>query len=468
PIGSSGKSGGQGSITLSTVTLGGTSRGSHTTNFAEDLTMLFLEAEEDVMLREDMAFRIYGNISDALLMKACNLAKLVKGKIKFVSDETVIAQQLNEGRPIDVARDYALTGCFLHTVPGITHDPGGDFFCLPMMLELALNNGVCRYNNKRFGPETGDPRKFNTYEDVWNAYTEQIRALLPVSISGQNLTFKLSGEMLPSPLMSALYDGCIESGRDVVNCGGKYNSVSLWVSGIPSVADSLAALKKTVFEDHVLTMDEVITAIENDFVGYENVQKILSSAPKYGNDIDYVDYIVNDVISFMADEIKQYKAPYGRQWTCAGAAITSNVSLGRVVAAMPDGRKAGEPYSEGGMSPFQGRNVSGVTSTLVSAAKVNLTKATGGSVVNLKINPDGMNDKMKMWKFANLLRTACQMGLDIVQFNFISNEVLREAQAHPENYRDLLVRVATYSAYFVGLPLDVQNEIISRTEFEGI
>jgi len=336
------------------------------------------------------------------------------------------------------------------------------------MLELALNNGVCHDNGKQIGPATGDPRKFATYEEVWKAFEAQLTALLPRCITGMALYMKMSGEMLPNPLLSSLYDGCIEKGMDVMDGGTRYSTISVWCAGIPSVGDSLAALKKVVFEDKKLTMAQVIDAIDNDFVGYEDVQHLLSAAPKYGNDIDFVDNIVNDVLLRVNDECMKYRCHGDRLFTGTGAAITANISLGWRVAAMPDGRKAGMPLSEGGISPYQGRNVSGATSTMLSATKLNFAKVIGGSVLNMKFNPDGLDDPTKMWKLANLMRTFCQLGGDIIQFNIISNEMLRDAQEHPEDYRDLLVRVATYSAYFVMLPRAVQDEIISRTSFEGI
>jgi formate C-acetyltransferase len=467
PIVSSGKSGGRAGIVLAPIQLGGATPGSKF-NLAEELTMLFLEAEEEVMLQEDMVFFIHNTISDALLMKAVQVAMEVKGKIKFAAEETAVLQQMHAGKTLDEAADAALTGCFLHTVPGISHDIGGDFFNVPMMLELALNNGVCRDNGAQIGPATGDPKAFKTYDDVWGAFTAQLEALLPRCITGMALYMKMSGEMLPSPLLSSLYDGCIEKGTDVVDGGARYSTISVWCAGIPSVGDSLAALKKVVFDDKKLTMAQVIDAIDKDFEGYEDVRHLLSVAPKYGNDIDYVDNIVNDVLLRVNDECMKYRCHGDRLFTGTGAAITANISLGWRVAAMPDGRKAGLPLSEGGISPYQGRNVSVATSTMISAAKLNFAKVIGGSVLNMKFNPDGIETPEKLWKLANMLRTFCAMGGDIIQFNIVSNEMLRDAQAHPENYRDLLVRVATYSAYFVHLSKAVQDEIISRVAFEGI
>jgi formate C-acetyltransferase len=465
PIAVAGKAGGRAGIVLSPVNISGATPGSKF-NLAEDLTMLFLEAEEEVMLQEDMVFFIHNTISDACLLKAVKVAKEVKGKIKFTSQETAILQQMHIGKNLDEACNVALTACFLHTVPGISHDVGGDFFNVATILELALNDGVFRKTGVQVGPHTGDPRTFKTYEDVWNAFMTQLATLLPHCIKGMALYMKMWSEIVPYPLLSALYDGCIEKGLDVCAGGTRYSSISVWCVGIPDVGDSLAALKKVVFEDKKLTMSQVMDAIDHDFEGYEDVRRLLEAAPKFGNDIDFADNIVNDVFVTVNDECMKYRCHGDRLFTGTGAAITTNISMGGCVAALPDGRKAGEPLSEGGISPCQGRNTSGATATLMSAAKLNFAKVAGGSVLNIKLNPDGWDDPAKLRALASMMRTYAMMGGDILQLNFVSNEMLRDAQAHPENYRDLLVRVATYSAYFVNLPKAVQDDIIARVELE--
>lgn len=462
PIVSSGKSGGRAGIDLAPVQLSGITPGSKF-NLCEDLTYLFLEAEDDVMLQEDMVFFIHNTISDKLLVKAIQVAKHGKGKIKFVPQETVITQQMNAGKTMEEASNCALTACFLRTVPGISHDIGGDFFNVPMILELALNDGVCRNNGKQIGPHTGDPRSFETYDDLWKAFETQLTANLKPSIAAMALYMKMSGEMLPNPLLSSLYDGCIEKGTDVIDGGTRYSTISVWCSGIPTAGDSLAALKKVVFDDKKLTMSQVMDAIDNNYVGYENIQHILATAPKYGNDIDFVDNIVNDVLVRVCDECMKYRCHGNRMFTGAAGGITSNISLGWKTWATPDGRRSGEPFSEGGISPYQGKNISGITATMRSVCKMNYAKAIGGAVCNVKFNPDDLDDLKKIRKLADLLRLYCSLGGDIIQFNFIDDETLRKAQEEPEKYRDLLVRVATYSAYFVNLSKAVQEEIISRT-----
>ncbi len=452
--------------TLSGITLGGESRDG--TQDAEELAILFLEAEDMVAMIEDLVVRVHHSCSDAFLYRACQLATSVRGKIKFLCDETVYKQQMNMGRPYALAREYAGTGCFIHTIPGKTHDPGTDAQNLPMMLELALNNGVARLSGKKIGAETGDPRNFKTYEELWEAYKTQVATVVPQCLIGVSYYQKLWATRLPSPMMSALFDGCIERAKDVVDGGtAPYSSVGLWVTGTVNVGDSLAAVKKVVFDDKKITMAQLIDALDNNFEGADDVLFLLKKAPKFGNDIDYVDRIMNDVVCNLADELEKIEGYAGRKYIMAAATIGYNQAFGFMMGATPDGRKAHEALGEGGISPYQGRNTSGATATTRSVAKLNLVRSAGGNVLNMKFDPSSVDTPAKMMNFMNFLRTFASTGGDLIQFNIVSNEMLRDAQKHPENYRDLLVRVATYSAYFVEMTPGGQQEIIDRTSFGG-
>ena len=452
--------------TLSGLTIGGVSRDG--TQDSEELAMLFLDAEDLVCMIEDIVVRVHHSMSDTFLYRACQLATSVRGKIKFICDETAIKQQMGLGRTYEMAKDYAGTGCFIHTIPGKSHDPGTDAQNLPMMLELALNNGVSRLFHKKIGAETGDPRAFTSYEEVWNAYRTQLETVLPKSLIGVGYYQNLWATQLPSPLLSSLYDSCLESVRDVVDGGtAPYSSVGLWVTGAVNVGDSLAALKKVVFDDKKITMAQLIDALDKNFEGEERILRLLQNAPKFGNDIDYVDRIMDDVVCNLADTLQKYEGHAGRKYVAACATIQYNQAFGAMLGASPDGRKAGEALGEGGISPYQGRNVSGATSTVRSVAKLSLVRSAGGNVLNMKFDPSSVNNSAKMMNFVNFLRTFAETGGDLVQFNIVSNEMLRDAQEHPENYRDLLVRVATYSAYFTDLPRETQDEIIQRTSFSG-
>jgi formate C-acetyltransferase len=453
---------------LSNITLGGvTSDGGDGVN---ELSYLFLEAEADVRLSsEEIVIRVHQNTPEAFLVKAGEVARLLRGKLKFVSDETAIAQFLSDGKSIRDARDYAITGCFLPVIPARSHDYAGDFLNLPLTLELALNNGVSRLTGERLGLETGDPTRFQSYQEIWRAYQTQvafqIRHLIPARIAYA----RVFAEYAPYPFLSSLYDGCLEKGLDFTQGGtAPYDTYAIWVSGAPNVGDSLAAIKKVVFEDKKITMPALIDALNKNFESAEEILYLLKNAPKFGNDDDYVDDIVAAVLAQAADEAAQYRSVAQAKSNLAAGTVTANLPLGEIVGALPDGRKAREPLAEGGISPYQGRNVNGPTATMKSVSKLDTLKLTGGSVLNMRFNPDVLKDEAKIRKFASLIRTYCETGGYHVQFNIVGSQMLRDAQKHPEKYRDLLVRVATYSAYFVDLPPELQEELIARTEFQEV
>jgi choline trimethylamine-lyase len=450
------------------ITLGGiTPEGKDAVN---ELSYLFLDAETEVgLIQEDIIIRVNKHTPEAFLMKACEVTRLLRGKLKFVSDDTIIQQLMSDGKPLEYARDYIITGCWSPTVPARSFDHPGGIFNLPLMLELALNNGVSRQSHDQIGPQTGDPSQFKSYEEVWQAYTRQVASLMPVAILYKNVGHILAAQYAPNPFLSALFRGCLEKGLDITNGGtAPYISYATELGGAPNVGDSLAAIKKVVFEDKKITMERLIDALDKDFAGEDEVRHLLNSAPKFGNDDDYVDSIVNQVLLQAAGEITKYRDYAGAVSNAGAATVTANVPMGYSVGALPDGRKAGEPISEGGVSPHQGRNINGPTATMKSVAKLDLAKLTNGSVLNMRFSPDALKDATKMRKFAILIRTFLETGGQLVQFNIVSTEVLRDAQKHPEKYRDLLVRVATYSSYFVELSPELQNDIIARTEFDEI
>ncbi|MGO8990142.1 MAG: glycyl radical protein [bacterium] len=435
-----------------------------------ELSYLFLDAQEDTGLSaDDVVVRIHKNTPNAFLIRACQVAKSLRGKFKWVSDETCIQQLLHDGKPIEYARDYCVDGCFQPTVGGYSQDIPGGPFNLPLMLELALNNGVSRITGEQIGPQTGDPKKFKSYDDVWDAYKKQVEALIPYAILYKNSDRQLYAEFCPSPYQSAIFNGCIEKGIDIMSGGTvPYATHCTSLAGAPNVGDSLAAIKKAVFEDKRLTMDRVINALDKNFEGEEGVLHILAAAPKFGNDDDYVDSIVNEVLMHGCGELTKVEGIAGSLSTAAAAVVTGNVPLGYHVGALPDGRKRGEPLSEGGISPYQGRNVSGPTPTLRSVAKLDHVKLTGGSVLNMRFNPALLKDESNVRKFVSLIRTYCETGGYHVQFNIVDSAMLRDAQKYPAKYRDLLVRVATYSAYFVELSPELQEDIIKRIEFRDM
>ncbi len=450
------------------ITLGGVDQEGNCA--VNELTYLLMDAEEKIgMTAEDLVIRVSENSPREYLLSAVRLAKALKGKLKFVSDPVAIAQLLADGYRLDAARDYIITGCNSPSIPGVSLDVPGGLFNLAFMLELALNNGVSRMTGKQVGLPTGDPRKFTTYEQVWDAFCMQTRHFLGAAALMTNADRAVFAEYLPIPLQSALFHGPMECGKDLFNGGtGRYSRQSISIAGAPNVGDGLAALKKVVFEDKKLTMGQVIDALDANFEGYDSVRHLLKKAPKFGNGIPYVDQIVDRALVFSSDVLHSYLGECGTPLITAAATITANVPLGYGVGALPGGRLAGTPIAEGGISPHQGRNQSGPTATMRSVAGLTHTKLTNGSVLNMRFDPDVLKNDSGMKKFTDLLRTYLLGGGFFVQFNIIDTETLREAQKHPDRYRDLLVRVATYSAYFVELSSEMQEDIINRIEFQTL
>ncbi|WP_191397211.1 glycyl radical protein [Flavonifractor sp. An306] len=430
-----------------------------------ELSYLFLSAEGDVGLgAEDMMVRINRLNPNSYVKHAMETAKKLGGKLKFVSDDTSIQSMLYLGVPLEKARDYISTGCHNPTVPHYSRNTGGGAMNAGLALELALNNGVGRVLKERLGPETGDPRAFKDFEQLLEAFETQLKAGLRLQMVNKHADFASFGRY-PCVLLSSMYDPCMERGVDDYNGGtAPHITFALGMIGIPNVADALAAVKKVIFEEKQYSMEELIDALNHNFEGYEGLLHQLEKAPKFGNDDDYVDLIAKRILSDAGDYVAQFRTHYGAKFATACFAMTTNVMFGRLVGALPDGRKAGQPLSEGGISPYQGRNTSGAPATMRSVAKLDQVKLALGSILNMRIDPEAVKNDEKMDRMVALLRTFCETGGNLVQFNFASNEVLRAAQKAPEQYRDLLVRVATYSAFFVELGPETQEDIINRNE----
>jgi len=449
-------------------TLGGvTKEGRDAVN---ELTYLFLDAEEDVhLMSEDLVIRIHRNNPDRYVARAVEVLKKLKGKFKFSGDEITIQQLMKDGKPLEYARDYTMVGCITPTIPGYSQDLPGSLFNLPLMLELALNNGIWRLTGERIGVETGDANEFASYEDVWDAYKRQVEALIPITVILRNADRKIYTEFCPTPFQSLLYPSCIKKGIDVANGGTiPYASQGLMIAGAADVADSLSAIRKLVFDDKLVSMERLTEALAKNYENDPELLYLVSNCPTFGNDDDYVDIIMCDLVNHFINEATRYDYLNGLRPTTGVLTITSNIPLGSLVGALPDGRKAGASFADGGISPCQGKNVSGPTSTLRSVSKIDHIKLSGGCALNMRFDPEALQNESKMKKFCHLLRTFFETGGSFVQFNIVDTETLRNAQKNPEQYKDLLVRVSTYSAYFVELSRELQGDIIARMEIKDL
>ena len=435
-----------------------------------ELSHLFLDAEAVVCMgSDDLVVRISDNTPDDFLLHACRIARQVGGKLKFLGDKTTISNLEFDGVPAEFARNYAIAGCTSPVVGGQVYNIPGGILSLPGILELALNDGIHRLTGLQLGTKTGDCAAFETYEDLWNAFCTQVHHIIPHCHNIKNADKAAFSQLAPSPFQSSLCLPCVDSGIDLIDGGtAPHYFFSTAMAGAPTAGDSLAALKKYVFEEKRVSMARVKDALSTNFQNDPALHALLLSAPKFGNGDPYVDTLVNDVVTCVSDVIAATPGFHDAHSTAAAAAVTANVGLGMVLGATPDGRLAGQPISEGGISPAQGRNTSGITGTLRSVASLDHTKLRHGEVLNLRIDPKAVEGEDKLRKFADLIRTYIDQGGFLVQFNIVSTETLRDAQLHPERHRDLVVRVATYAAYFIELGAELQEDIIQRLEMTSL
>jgi formate C-acetyltransferase len=370
---------------------------------------------------------------------------------------------LRHGKSIVDARNGGASGCVETGAFGKESYILTGYFNLTKILEITLNNGVDPRTNKKIGIETGDPKGFKTFEDLIEAYKKQVKHFADIKIKGNVIIERLYAEYLPAPFMSLLIDDCIEKGMDYNNGGARYNTSYIQGVGIGTTTDSLTALKYNVFDKRNLSIEEFLFAINKNFESLDTLKNLLmNETPKYGNDNDYADEVLKTVFEIYFSAVDGRPNTKGGYFRINLLPTTSHVYFGSVTNATPDGRLAGVPVSEG-ISPVQGADVNGPTAVLKSAAKIDHLR-TGGTLLNQKFTPQIFENDESIDKIVSLIRSYFKMDGHHIQFNVIDADTLRDAQHHPENYRDLIVRVAGYSDYFVDLTPELQEEIIKRTE----
>jgi formate C-acetyltransferase len=333
-------------------------------------------------------------------------------------------------------------------------------------LELTLHNGVDPRTKKQIGIKTGEPDKFKTYEEFFAAFAEQLKYFIDIKIKGNLVIEKLWSKYLPAPFMSILVDDCISKGKDYNSGGARYNSSYIQGVGMGTITDCLSSIKYNVFENKKLSLEELVNALNSNFEGKEDLRKLfLDDTPKYGNDDDKADDLLKDVFEIYFESIDGRPNTKGGHYRINLLPTTCHVYFGSVIGATPDGRLSGKPLSEG-ISPVQGADRNGPTAVLKSASKIDHLR-TGGTLLNQKFTPKILEDETGRDKVLKLIRSYFRMDGHHIQFNVVDAETLKKAQKEPENYHDLIVRVAGYSDYFVNLGEDLQNEIIYRTEQKG-
>ena len=393
---------------------------------------------------------------DKFIRKAVDIIKTGFGQPSVFNTDALVQEMLRAGKDVKDARNGGCSGCVETGAFGTEAYILTGYFNLPKILELTLNDGFDKRTNMQLGPHTGNPVDFKSYDEFFEAYKKQVRYFMDIKLAGNNIIERVFMKNMPVPFLSILIDDCIARGKDYMCGGARYNSTYIQGVGLGSMTDMLTAIKYQVFDKKNITMQTLLDALAADFKGYEKLQyDLIYNTPKYGNDDDYADEQEVQVFNMYYDAINGHKSPRGADYRVNMLPTTCHVYFGSVTGATPDGRNAWKVLSEG-ISPVQGADTNGPTAVIRSAAKIDHIK-TGGTLLNQKFTPSLLQTEEGCMNVVHLIRSYFRMDGHHIQFNVVNADTLRDAQKHPENYRDLIVRVAGYSDYFNDLGEDLQN-----------
>jgi formate C-acetyltransferase len=455
--------GGAGANMFKTITIGGINP--ETEDASNEFSLIVLDAAKEMKTIDvDIAIRYHPKIDQNLILNAIDVIRSGLGYPKFFNDNAMIPVLVERGWALKDARSYTISGCVGRNLPGKAMNVGRVNIGIVNMakcLELALNQGIDPMTDKELGCKTPDPLTFTCIEDVMDAYCKQVQFVTEKIIKVDNIAQNFYVQYMPRPFTSALIDGCIENAADCAQ--NVYDPfTNMLCCGNTNVADSLAAIKKLVFEDKFISMAELLDTLKHNWEGREDLRQKFLNAPKFGNDDDYVDMIMREVTHKSEEEVEKTLDYYGWPSMFDGSIAGGYYPWGRRTGATADGRKAKESLSDGVMSPMAGRDNNGPTAIIKSTSKIS---PTWSYLSNQKFMPmylEGDNKKV----FADYLRTWSNLGNWHVQFNVVNKETLVKAQEHPEKYQNLIVRVAGYSAYFVDLSKGIQDDIIARSNLQ--
>lgn len=434
------------------------------TDAVNDMSYILLDVIKEMrILQPSSMVQISKKNPDKFIHKALDIIKTGFGQPSCFNTDMIIEELVRQGKALEDARRGGASGCVESGAFGTEAYWLSGYFNLPKVLELTLNNGFDKRTGKQVGIQTREGSDFEDFNQLIAAFKAQVNYLTDIKIKGNCAIEKLFAEKLPVPFLSVLVDDCILNGRDYNSGGARYNTTYIQGVGLGSVTDILTSLRYNVFDNQIITMADLSKALDADFTGHEQVQyEFVYNTPKFGNDDDYADQQAVTVFEIYYDAIEGKPNSRGGCHHINLLPTTSHVYFGSVTGATPDGRKAFKPLSEG-ISPFQGVDRQGPTSVIKSASKID-HKRTGGTLLNQKFTPQFFEDEESYNCLTSLIRTYFRLGGHHIQFNVVDAATLKDAQNHPELYRDLIVRVAGYSDYFNDLGEDLQNEIIARTE----
>jgi pyruvate formate-lyase/glycerol dehydratase family glycyl radical enzyme len=444
------------------LNIGGLARdGRDATN---ELSFMALTALEHTRLPQPgLSAQVSSKTPPSFLLRCCELLRQGMGMPAMFNSDTLVLGMVARGKTLEDARASSLNGCVACFCDGRDRMASTGYFNLAKCLELALNDGMDRITGNRLGPATGAPASFTSFDEVVEAFRAQVSHFVGMKVHYDNIMRDVYAAWCPVPFTSAVIDDCIERALDWHQGGARYNIATMSGVAVGTVADALAGIRKHVFDDRTFTMEQLAAALDRDFEGLEPMRQTLANrTPHYGNDDDYADSLALLAQKIFCDEVERHRDVQGARYFVDLLPTTSHIALGEVTGATPDGRRAGTPLSEG-VSPVQGHDRRGPTAVARSVGKLDHAR-TNGTLLNMKISPESLATEADLRRLAALMRGYFDQGGHHVQFNIIDRAVLLDAMQNPEKHRNLIIRVAGYSDYFVLLSSDIQHEILSRTE----
>jgi formate C-acetyltransferase len=438
------------------------------TDAVNEMSYILLDVIKEMrILQPSSMIQISGKSPDRFIHKALDIIRTGFGQPSCFNTDAIIQELLRQGKNIVDARNGGASGCVESGAFGTEAYWLTGYFNLPKILELTLNNGFDNRTNRQIGLKTGYALDYNNFDQLIAAFRRQVNYFADIKIRGNNVIEKTFATCLPVPFLSVLVEDCIPNGKDYNDGGARYNTSYIQGVGLGSVTDMLTSIRFNIYDKKKYSWEELTKALKADFIDYEKVQyDLIYETPKFGNDEDYADQHAVTVFEIFYDSVNGRPNTRGGIHRINMLPTTSHVYFGSVIGATPDGRNAWLPLSEG-ISPFQGVDHNGPTSVIKSASKIDHL-LTGGTLLNQKFSPSFFEDEDSYEKLTALIRSYFSLDGHHIQFNVVNAETLKDAQIHPEKYRDLIVRVAGYSDYFNDLGDDLQNEIIKRTEHEEI
>jgi len=432
-----------------------------------EASYLLLDVIDEIRLTQPSSnIQLSKKSPDRFLKRACEIIRKGWGQPSIFNADLVVEELVRQGKSIEDARSGGTSGCVETGCFGKEAYILTGYMNLPKILEVTVNNGIDPRTGKKIGLETGDPTQFTSFEELFDAFTRQLKHFVDIKTKGNNVIERLFATHMPAAFLSILIDDCIKSGKDYNDGGPRYNTTYIMGVGIGTLTDSLAAVKYHVFDEKSLTMEQLLVALRHNFQGHERIRQMLwNKTPKYGNDDEYADSLLRASSDTFDQTVSGRMNTKGGFYAVNYLSTTCHIYFGSVLGATPDGRRAQEPVSEG-VSPVQGADRHGPTAVMKSVAKMDQVR-TGGTLLNQKFSPSLLEGEEGIDNLAHLVRSYFKLDGHHIQLNVVTAETLRSAQANPEKYRDLIVRVAGYSDYFCDLGKVLQDEIIARTEHKS-